>query len=265
MSIYYKEMPEYFDQCMRSIWDNQIAKPDQIILVQNGELTNDLYDVISSWKGKLTNILTVVVLEKNSGLANALNAGLKYCTGDFVARMDTDDISLPERFKKQMIFLEGNSEIDVVGSWMSEIDENNNIIKRVVEYPKTHEQCLSSFRCRNPLAHPAVMFRKSFFDKAGHYPMEVPSLDDVAMWHQGFINGCMFANVPEVYLQYRRTSDFYKRRGSVKMLVILLQYRIFRINPDMKYGVYGNFCALAYFGMQILPSFVKKILYSKLR
>lgn len=265
MSIYCQEKPEYFDQCMQSIWCDQVVKPDQIILVKNGKLTNDLYDVIIEWQTKLPNILTIIVLEKDFGLANALNAGLKYCDGDFVARMDTDDISLPKRFDKQLIFLKDHLKVDVVGSWMSEIDENNTIIKEVVEYPKTHEQCLSSFICRNPLAHPTVMFRRSFFDKAGYYPMEVPSLDDVAMWHQGFMNGCIFANVPEIYLKYRRDSNFYKRRGSLKKLIILLRYRIFRINPDMKYGIYGNFCALVYFGLQILPSSIKKILYSKLR
>jgi glycosyltransferase involved in cell wall biosynthesis len=264
MSIYYKERPEYLIQCMQSIWDDQICKPGEIVLVQDGPLTDALYQVIQKWREKLGTILKVIPLEKNIGLGGALNIGLDNCSNNLIARMDTDDICLSNRFKDQMDYLLSNPNVDVVGSWISEIDEGNNIVKAVVKYPETHKQCLATFKFRNPLVHPAVMFRKSFFDKAGYYT-DKPFLNDNALWHQGFMNGCKFANIPHICLHFRRANDFYKRRGGVKRQARLFWYRVSSINPDLHYGIYGNICALAYFMMQTSPSFIKKIIYNNFR
>ncbi len=265
MSVYYKECPEFFNRAMQSIWDDQLVKPDQIVLVQDGELTSELIDIVASWEVKIPNILISVPLKNNVGLAGALNAGLPYCCSKYVARMDTDDIALPWRFKSQVKFLDQNSEIDVVGSWVSEIDENGKFIKSVVKYPTTHKKCLSNFRCRDPLAHPATIFRRSFFTKAGQYSEAVPFAEDTLMWYQGFMSGCVFANIPVVCLQFRRSGEIYKRRGDIRKLGALFRYRVLRINPDLGYGVGGNFCALVYLLMQLLPGSVKRILYDKLR
>ena len=265
MSIYYKERPEYLIQCMQSIWDDQICKPGEIVLVQDGPLTDALYQVIQKWREKLGTILKVIPLEKNIGLGGALNIGLDNCSNNLIARMDTDDICLSNRFKDQMDYLLSNPNVDVVGSWISEIDENNCVIKEIVKYPETHKRCMIHFKCRDPLAHSTVMFRKTFFDKGAHYAIDIPAIDDTLLWHRGFINGCVFANLPKVCLKFRRTSDMYQRRKNMSILTTMLKQRLFVINPSMNYGILGNTCALLYFLMQLLPSFIKKILYDKLR
>lgn len=115
MSIYHKENPEYFNQTMESIWFKQTLKPNEIVLVEDGKLTRELYSAINSWKDKLGDKLVSIPLAQNVGLASALNEGLKVAKGNFIARMDTDDIAESERFKKQFEFLQQNSDIDAVG------------------------------------------------------------------------------------------------------------------------------------------------------
>jgi glycosyltransferase involved in cell wall biosynthesis len=100
MSVYYKENPEYLQQALESIWDAQTLKPDEIVLVEDGPLTTELYSILTNWKNKLDKILKRVPLEKNEGLTKALNMGIEHCSGEFIARMDSDDISCPNRFEE---------------------------------------------------------------------------------------------------------------------------------------------------------------------
>ena len=100
MSVYYKENPIYLKEAIESIYDKQILKPTEIVLVEDGKLTEELYQEINRQKKKLKDILKIVRLEKNSGLGKALNIGVLNCTNELIARMDSDDIAYPNRFKK---------------------------------------------------------------------------------------------------------------------------------------------------------------------
>ena len=139
MSVYYKEKPEYLQQALKSIWDNQTLKPDEIILVEDGKLTVELYEIIEQWGEKLNGRLKRIPLPENQGLAKALNTGIKYCSGEYIARMDSDDISASERFEKQTRFLKNNPDIDILGSFSYDIDNNNKIIKER-KVPQEHNQ-----------------------------------------------------------------------------------------------------------------------------
>lgn len=119
MSIYYKENFEWFERALVSIWDEQIVKPTQIVLVQDGSLTEELSAVLTNWKEKLGDVLTLVPLGKNVGLAAALNEGLKHCQYELIARMDTDDIAMPDRFEKQFTFMQNNPDVAVCSRKMS--------------------------------------------------------------------------------------------------------------------------------------------------
>lgn len=265
MAIYHKEKAQYFDLAMQSIWDEQSIKPTEIILVQDGALTDNLYLLIKKWKKKLGNALKIISLEKNVGLAKALNQGLQHCSYDIIARMDTDDIATPQRFEKQVAFLEENKHIDVVGTYISEIDENEIIIKQSVSYPLAHKDLYQFFKKRDPLAHPSAMFRKHFFDKAGNYPTHLLLAEDTLLWYHGFLNGCQFANLDFVGLKFRRTSSFYQRRANYKKSIGLLKYRLFTINRKLRYGILADLYAISYFFISVSPSFIKKILYKVFR
>lgn len=265
LSIYNKENITCFNKSMVSIWDSQLFKPDEIILVQDGPLTAELYESIEQWKYRLSTILVVVELKKNVGLARALNEGIKYCKGDYIARMDTDDISMPERFQKQLEFLENNSDIDVVGTWISEIGEDDQLIKEEIQYPLDHDELFKFFSKRDPIAHPTAMFRKTFFKKAGIYSSEVHLAEDTLLWYSGFMNKCKFANIPYIGLQFRRTSNFYLRRANWEKSWGLLRFRLYKINRSLGYGIKSDFYAIAYFIMSISPSFIKRFLYNTFR
>src|SRR5690554_1680010 len=113
MSIYAKENPEFLDLSLNSIYEGQSLKPTEIILIKDGPLTSELDQVIASYQEKLPAVLKVFPLEKNVGLGKALNYGLEKCTYELVARMDTDDIALSNRFELQVKFMEQNPDIDV--------------------------------------------------------------------------------------------------------------------------------------------------------
>ena len=118
MSVYYKETSQNFNRAMQSIWDEQTVKPNEIVLIQDGKLTDELYRVISEWKNKLSSVLKLILLEENSGLASALNEGVIRITNDYIVRMDTDDISTPQRFERQLDFINKNTDIDVFGTYI---------------------------------------------------------------------------------------------------------------------------------------------------
>lgn len=104
MSVYYKENPDYFIASLKSIV-NQTLKPDQIVIVKDGKLTEKLDQVIEEFVRKEPELFYIVSLDKNVGLGRALDEGLKYCKNELVARMDSDDISLPDRCGIQVEFL----------------------------------------------------------------------------------------------------------------------------------------------------------------
>src|SRR5690606_34788901 len=105
-----------------SIYDVQKLKPSQVVLVKDGFLTPELDDVVSTWEKKLVDVLTIVPLERNVGLGSALNEGLKYCKHELVARMDTDDVALPDRFAKQVEFMQANPDIVASSAILEEWD-----------------------------------------------------------------------------------------------------------------------------------------------
>lgn len=265
MSLYNKENPIYFENAMQSIWNNQIKKPNEIVLVLDGPLTKDLYYIVNRWKNNLKEILNVIVIKENIGLALALNEGLKHCSYEYIARMDTDDISTSNRFYDQIEFFKQNINIDVCGMFICEINENNEIIKDVVEYPIFHNELFRFFQKRVPFAHPTVMFKKCYFEKAGYYENTIKNEEDTLLWYKGFLNNCKFQNIPTIGLKYRRSSDFYKRRSDLSKSLGLLKYRIMEINKNLHYGMISNFYAFIYFLLMISPLIIKKLVYKLCR
>ena len=139
ISVYYKERPIYLKSALDSVL-NQTLPPSEIILIKDGPLTVELEKVLSSYD---TNLLKIIPLPNNLGLSKALNIGLKHCSYEFVARMDTDDICYPSRFEKQVLFLQSHPTIDIVGAYATKIDECGNNLEEVIKVPVSHEDIVS--------------------------------------------------------------------------------------------------------------------------
>lgn len=207
--------------------------------------------------------------KENRGLAIVLNDLLDICFREgyeYIARMDADDISMPERIDKQMEYLLEKPDIDVVGGAIEEIDENGKSRGKTIVYPASHEECREFFSRRNPHAHPAVLFRKRFFDKAGcKYRPEYRQNQDTMLWLDGMKAGTKHANIPDVVLRFRFTNSlFKKRRNGWAFAKKQLEDRKM-INKTLGYGFGATVFGYMMFIMLISPAWVKKIAYKVFR
>ncbi len=221
MSVYIKENPSYLDACLKSL-AQQTLQPSEVVLVEDGVITDALAKVIDSYKQTLP--IKSVKIKKNGGLAAALNAGLAHCSHELVARMDSDDISLPIRFERQVGFMLANPDISISSAWIEERDQamtGSIVIKKL---PAIHEEILIFSKTRNPINHPTSIFRKTALLSVGGYPLIYP--EDYALWALMLVNGFRFGNIPEVLLHMRTGEDFIARRGFnfLKKEIVLLKY-----------------------------------------
>ena len=210
MSLYIKEKPEYLRLAVDSML-NQTVKPDEIVIVEDGPLTDALYAVLDEYGDKITRIRN----EKNLGLGLALNVGLKACRNELVARMDTDDISKPERCEAQLHYFEQHPETDIVGGDIAEFigDETNTVGKRMV--PRTNAEIREYMKKRCALNHVSVMFKKAAVQNAGGY-QEWFWNEDYYLWIRMWLNGAVFGNTGTVLVNVRTGEEMYQRRGGKK-------------------------------------------------
>lgn len=214
MSIYKKEEPKYFNRAMQSIWDEQTIKPDEIVLVQDGPLTDGLYKAIDEWKAKIGESFKTVPLEKNVGLGEALNAGIKHCSYELIARMDTDDISISNRFEKQLKVFE-EKDIDVCSAFISEFEDDENDIISYRKLPENHDDIVKYSKMRSPLNHAVTMFKKSIVEQAGGYK-KMMLMEDYYLWIRMIMKKAKFYNIQEVLLHMRAGDSMLERRWGLK-------------------------------------------------
>lgn len=225
LSIYHKENPKFFDCAMTSIALEQSLKPNEIILVRDGFLTPDLDVILDKWANRLS-ILRIISLDKNIGLGGALAIGMDNCSNDLIARMDTDDISQPDRFKMQVHYMQEHSNCDIVGSNVTEFSNNSNIIVSSRLVPSSHTNIIKEAQIRSPFNHPSVMYRKSAVIKAGGYK-EYHGFEDYYLWVRMIQNGARCANISEPLVSMRTGYSMLNRRSGISYAVneVKLQYK----------------------------------------
>lgn len=234
MSLYAKERPDYLRQSFDSVF-NQTLPPDEVILVEDGSLTDELNAVLNEYEEKHPE-LKRIKLPINGGLGKALNEGLKHCSHELIARMDTDDIAKPNRFEKQLAVFDKYPDVEVVSCW---IDEFENISSNVISTRKLPEFPFELFeygKKRCPINHPAVTFRKSSILFAGGY-RHFPLFEDYYLWVRLLLNGAKFYNIQESLLLFRSSSDMFKRRGGLKHALEEIRFQ----NHIRKIGYIGFF------------------------
>lgn len=237
MAVYVKETAENFRTAIDSIWTEQTLRPDQVVLVEDGPLTDELYEIVNHWKQQLGERMCIVRNECNLGLIASLNRGIEYVTSDLIARMDSDDISMPNRFEVQHRYFETHPDVDVISGSILEFNEDNpNMGMR--HYPQTHEQCLQCLPKASPFAHPAVMMRTRLFHEYGmmydnHYLLN----EDIALWFDMASKGFRFGNVDDHVLNFRHAKDISSRRGTVKAWTEFKAYMngIYKMNGLLTY------------------------------
>lgn len=258
MSLYKKENPEYLKIALDSMI-NQTVKPDEIILVEDGLLTDELYAVLDEYNQYLHRIKN----ETNLGLGLALNVGLKICKNELVARMDTDDCSKPDRCEKQMKRFEEKPNLSIVGSHIDEFVDNisNVVSKRKV--PTTSEAIYNYAKRRSAFNHPTIMYRKSKVLKQGGYA-DLKRNQDVDLFGRMLYAGDMAENIDESLLWFRSSDKHAKRRKSWQNTssYIATIYNFWK----MGYSSFFDFTlvGIAQTVMCLMPIKVQNLLYKKI-
>ena len=187
---------------------NQTHKNWELILCDDGS-TDNTYNVAKSLADKDDRII-LIKNEKNLGLNVTLNNCLSKATGDFIARMDGDDDCLPNRFEKQLNFLNTHTEFDIVSSYMVLFDENGEYgFSKAPEYPTKEQVVVGS-----PICHAPVMMRKACMDAVGGYTVDKRMLrvEDVNLWIKLYTKGYRAYNIQEPLYRMRNDQNALNRR-----------------------------------------------------
>lgn len=214
ISVYKSDDPKFFDRALFSITEMQTIKPDEIVLVVDGPVCEELNRVIEKYE-HLYSIFHIIRLEKNGGLGNALKIAVESSKYDLIARMDSDDVSLPTRFEQQLRYFEEHPEVDIVGGDITEFigDESNIVGKRVV--PKSNEEIREYMRRRCAFNHMSVMYKRNAVQGAGGYQDWFYN-EDYYLWIRMWLNHAVFANTGSILVNVRVGKEMYQRRGGWK-------------------------------------------------
>lgn len=200
------------DEALLSLYDYQVLKPHEIIVVKDGPVDAQIASVLNSWSNKFPKIIKILSLDRRSGLAKALNFGLKSCSGNYIARMDPDDICHPARFQKQADYLRDNPDVSVCGSYVELFSNNLKESLGIRLVPTFNDQIMKFAKWRSPMNHPSVMYRKSIFDKIQGYPVNAKA-QDYALWAKLILSGFKFGNIPEALVKMRLGLKPFQKRG----------------------------------------------------
>lgn len=175
---------------------NQTFEDFEFVIVDDGS-TDDSIEILSTYKDPRIRLISN---EENIGLTHSLNIGLEIVQGEYVARMDPDDICVPERFERQVGFLDSHPEIGVLGSQMTVIDETGTPL-RPFEVPTSHSMIVWTLFFKRAFGHPSVMLRKKIVDNVGGYDESYQYAQDYGLWIR-LLGKTQFSNLPEALVLY---------------------------------------------------------------
>lgn len=261
MSVYKNDNPIYFRQAVKSIYDEQLVKPSEIVLVKDGPLNDELYEEIFKLKDRLGEVLKVINLDKNMGLGIALSKGLIECTNELVARMDSDDISVPNRFKDQIDIFVNNPGLCILGGNIAEfMEEKNNIVGTRNVYQSDLE-IKKDMKYRCALNHVTVMFKKSKIIEIGNY-LDWFCNEDYYLWIRALQNDLVFKNLDKVLVYVRVGIEMYGRRGGIKYFYNEVRLQKYMLNTKIiSMREYIKNVSIRFVVQVILPSRIRRFIY----
>jgi glycosyltransferase involved in cell wall biosynthesis len=210
--VYEKDNAEHFGLAIKSLYE-QTLLPNEVVIVGDGKLSDELYDEIKSLKKHYPSI-KYYELEKNSGIGAASNYGISKCKNELIAKMDSDDISLPERIEKQVAEFQDDPKLSALGGQLEEFANNDpDQVASRREVPLDSEKIVRFARRRSPINNPTVMFRKTDVQSVGGYP-EMNRAEDYLLFVKMIASGKVLRNLPDVLVKYRLDADNIKRRKS---------------------------------------------------
>ena len=229
MSVYKNDKPEWLEIAIDSVV-NQTLKPDEIILYVDGQVSEELDNKISELCKKYSAI-RLFRNEKNIGLGLTMQKGILECKNELIARMDSDDYSMPTRFEEELKFMREN-DLDMVGSCVSEFIETIDNVVTEKKVPLLHDDIVKFSKSRNPFCHPTIMFKKSKVLESGNY-QDMKLCEDYYLWVRMIQSGCKTGNIEKPLVLMRTSIDLYARRGGYKYFKS--QKQLFKYMRKTKY------------------------------
>lgn len=263
MSVYKNDNPAFLKIALESIYDNQTRKPDEIVVVFDGELTPELYTVLDEFKKNKEKVVFYYPQEVNQGLGQALRIGSEKCTGDYIFRMDSDDISVPERFEKQLAYIEANPDIDVLGTDIAEFDISPDEEMRLRICPEKHSDIIRMGKKRNPMNHVSVCMKRSALEKCGGYET-LFLLEDYYLWLKMIASGCKLENMHEALVYVRVGNGFDSKRSSKVRIAGWKVLQKFMLKHKLINKIEAATNMVYIVGFVYCPVGLKKLVYSKL-
>lgn len=263
MSVYKNDSPAQLREALVSICE-QSYPAAEIYLVVDGPIPEELDNIILEFAEKYGNF-TINRLQENKGLGNALRIAVKNCKNDLILRMDSDDISAPGRFEKQIkAYLEEPA--DVIGGWTLGFVGDLQMGKVSSAKRKlTHQEIIKVIRKKSPMSHVTVMFRKEAVLKAGNY-QDLFYHEDYYLWIRMIQAGCTFRNIPEYLVYVRLGENQARRHGGLKYYKAGTFLRKYMLKHKiMSFGSYVKETAIRIVYQLLIPASFRNYLAMKLK
>lgn len=257
ISVYKKEKAEYLASSLSSMI-MQTHMPNEIVLVCDGELTSEIEATITKFRNQYPRLLKIVRIEKSVDLGGVLNKGLQYCKNEYIARMDSDDISLPNRVERQLTYMVENS-LALCGCSVVEFSDGKTF-EHLKSVPQLHKDIIQYARKRNPFNHPSVIFTKSAVLAVDGY-QQMPFFEDYFLWIRMLKIGARSGNLSETLLRMRGNAAFYIRRGGIAYCRHLINFWLkvaqigFITRPEAVRNVFIRLI------VAIIPNWLRKRVY----
>lgn len=203
----YKEDEKLLRESIESILNQTYKDFEYIIILDYPD--NDVHKSVIEEYAIKDDRIRFYINETNMGLTDSLNRGLSLCHGEYIARMDADDISLPDRLERQMEYLEKNH-YDLIGGITEMINENGTLLYSIKSVPTDPKKINKALRYSQCIAHPTWLGRKEVFEKNAGY-RHMPLCEDYDFTLRAVLNGFVISNLNEPVLKYRMTSNSISR------------------------------------------------------
>ena len=262
LSVYGKDDASFFKEALLSVSKEQTVKPAQIVVVEDGPVPEDIEHAIEdAIKASPECEFTVIRKPQNAGLAAALNTGLKACKYEWVARMDSDDISLPDRFEKQLAYIENHPSVDVIGGSIAEFTNTPGDMQSERHVGLDMKAIRKMAKTRTPMNHVSVMFKKSVVEKAGCYCENFGKLEDYKLWVDLLGRNAVLANIDDVVVYVRTGNGFITRRSNRREIIDwdMLQSYLLGLGIINRFDALKNKLYIRAF--IYMPGFLKLFLY----
>jgi len=224
IATYKLDKTSYLKEALKSI-DNQTVKPSEIVIVIDGLISSENFLIVKELKKIYS--MRFIKLKKSVGLGAALKIGLSVCKYSLVARFDTDDICIPNRFEIQLEYMRLNPKVDVCGSYALIID-NSGVVTGRLKMPLEHKR-ICQIIWSNPIIHPSVMLRKDRILEIGGYSEDLyfNFHEDYELWIRSAHNGIIFNNIPNYLIKYRITNKTKIRRNTSANGIAKIYYGLY--------------------------------------